>query len=707
MYLKSLKIENFRKFGEIDNIVEFVTPYTERSFIDNFDRTSIANATTLVVGKNNAGKTTITAALSQAILSEKISGSKFNYKHLKDVFDSYFIAHTSELNIKTPEMGFVFHIGLDAAPEIFSINNLSYFIKVDDLVKDNETVTINIRYEVEEVSVYESLIKNHIISWTSRSLNEKEMFREFLKVITNEVQFVRKIYDIENEEVSPAKFRLNDLIDIKIIKAHLDDHSRNLSSVFNKIVKYKLNTPEQKDDKNKIIDHLFDINKTITHMVGNRHNQIVNDIVGKVTDKRNMEVHLQANLDYDEIFNKVIDYEFKENDNYIPEDQFGLGYTNLMKIIGQLIDYIEQYEGGDSFGKVNIICVEEPENYMHPQMQELFIHNIDSVLKELLNKTQKKINSQIILTTHSPHIINSKIHTSGTFDNLNYILTSNDKCTKVVCLRDANIANINKEKNSQKISKEELAFLKTHIKFKVSDLFFSDAVILVEGVTEEQLLQYYISEDRHLKKSCISIFNINGAFAHVYKALLEVLGIPCLAITDLDIKRKTSEKESFLQINSLKNKKTTNAVIKKFICEMEDEDEDEDDYSSVSIPDVLSYYTDESNGGFKIVYQKNQIQGYFASSFEEAFILTNYNNIILNKTLMTIKPRVYTSIVGKKKMRKFKNSVIYSYKWQRKLSSNKSEFANTLLYYMLSTSYSKPKLPDYINDGLQWLRKKL
>ncbi|WP_305832238.1 AAA family ATPase [Photobacterium leiognathi] len=131
------------------------------------------------------------------------------------------------------------------------------------------------------------------------------------------------------------------------------------------------------------------------------------------------------------MFSKLIDYEFKENGNYIPEDQFGLGYKNLMKIIGQLIDYIEKYDLEKIHHKVNIICVEEPENYMHPQMQELFIKNIDDALNLLLNKTRKEINSQLILTTHSSHILNSKIHTSNTFDNINYLTSSNNGNTKV------------------------------------------------------------------------------------------------------------------------------------------------------------------------------------------------------------------------------------------------------------------------------------
>ncbi len=71
--------------------------------------------------------------------------------------------------------------------------------------------------------------------------------------------------------------------------------------------------------------------------------------------------------------NNLIKYEYVERDMNIPENQFGLGYTNLMMIIADLIDYMEKYPENSFNSKVNLISIEEPETFMHPQMQELFI----------------------------------------------------------------------------------------------------------------------------------------------------------------------------------------------------------------------------------------------------------------------------------------------------------------------------------------------
>ncbi len=60
MYLKSLKINNFRKFGERDNIIEFVD---SKDDLQEHKNINIASSITLLVGKNNSGKTTVTKVL--------------------------------------------------------------------------------------------------------------------------------------------------------------------------------------------------------------------------------------------------------------------------------------------------------------------------------------------------------------------------------------------------------------------------------------------------------------------------------------------------------------------------------------------------------------------------------------------------------------------------------------------------------------------
>ena len=141
MYLQSLEINNFRKFGTKNNKIEFVqSDYkkaTSASTEQNNSQSFVACATTLIIGKNNAGKTTVTKALKQIIEPEKITGATFNLSYVKNLFDQYTKVFSSsnkndlgELEkvqfeaIELPTMMFKLNIGLDSDPKTISVQNL-------------------------------------------------------------------------------------------------------------------------------------------------------------------------------------------------------------------------------------------------------------------------------------------------------------------------------------------------------------------------------------------------------------------------------------------------------------------------------------------------------------------------------------------------------------------------------------------------------
>lgn len=189
-------------------------------------------------------------------------------------------------------------------------------------------------------------------------------------------------------------------------------------------------------------------------------------------------------------------------------------------------------------------------------------------------------------------------------------------------------------------------------------------------------MSYYIDKDKDLSKYYISIFNINGAHGLVYHPLIKLLKVPTLIITDLDIGRTVTEEDECTQVSDLKNKVTTNPTIAKY------------NNGQKNIENISGYFGKDN---LKVVFQYKNIEGYFATSFEESFILTNYSNNILNKVLDRMKPTVYSEIVGTKKdINKIKDA---SYKLQSKLSKSKSDFANELLYEMSSCDDAESKIP--------------
>ncbi|KOA19170.1 hypothetical protein CLHOM_22760 [Clostridium homopropionicum DSM 5847] len=669
MYLKSLKIINFRKFGSENNTVEFVDAqsYQEQK---NSKEINIAPTTTLIVGKNNCGKTTIIQALDKLINDNSLKSNDFNFSYIKKLLNSY-QASTEKFDL--PFIEFIVGIGIDKNNTDL-ITNLIPFMTLEDINKSK--LDIFIRYEVEDAEIFINNIKQLL---QKKYRDENLIFNKFLEIIDIS-NFKLNYYNKNGESIK--QFKLKDLMELKSIKANNIEGENCLSKAFSKIIEYRYNILLG-GDKEKLESKIIDINSDLTKKFNSHHTKYINDSLGQVVSNDKLKVLLSADLTFQRLMNSLVKYKYVEENLYIPENQFGLGYTNLMMIIADLIDYMEKYPENSFNSKVNLISIEEPETFMHPQMQELFIKNINNAIATLLESKHKNINSQLIITTHSSHILNSKIHSGNTFNNINYITIEKNY---------ANVVNLNDEKITPKSDTKEndLKFLKKHIKYKVSELFFSDAIILVEGVTEYTLLPYYIDKNDKLNKYYISVFNIDGAHGLVYRELIKLLKVPTLIITDCDIKRFDDEKEKFAQISSLKDRITTNQTIIK----------NNNDNSKL---DVLPEYIEYQN--MYIIYQ-GKINRYYATSFEEAFILTNYNNILLNNVLKKIKPNIYKEIIVGNN---FSNNKKNSYKWQCKLSNDKSNFANELLYALIieENKAEIPLLPKYIVTGLEILAKKL
>lgn len=674
MYLKKFKLINFRKFAENENEIEF----TDSQGIKKADDGSIniASTTNLLVGKNNSGKTTVFEALDKLVNGNSDSNSKpkftfddFNYEYIKKLVEEY----GNDKYDVLPSIEFVLTIGLDKGKDDLIVN-LGHFIPIG---YDPDEIKIFAKYEVVESEIFKEQVKNEINSEVYTEDNKTDCFYKLSKIINeNLLNYKLKYYDENGNEIK--KFKLSNLIDFFKIQANKVTADDCLSTAFNSIITAR-NKSDKSYDKALTESHIKGINDDLEEKFNTAHTNEINKTLISITDN-DITVKLRADLTFEKIIKNIVKYEYKENNNFVPENQFGLGYTNLMVIISKLVEYMEKYPESSFNSKINLIGIEEPETYMHPQLQELFISHINEAIEILLQQHEKNINSQIILSTHSSHIVNSKIHSGGTFNSINYI-SANDSNARAVSLND------NKISPDGETEKDDFKFIKKHIIFKASDLFFADAAILVEGTAENILLPYFISNDKTLNKKFITILPINGAHALVYNNLIKLLQIPIAIITDLDVVRTDSEKEDDKQITSIKDRNTTNETIRYY-------------NNSYSLNDDTDYYEDEN---IKVFFQKEE-NGYIPTSFEESIILANYDNEVVNSALKSTKPRIYTEIVGGPV--NYENNKDNSYKWQCKLSDDKTKFANELLYEMMTTD-SIINLPNYIKDSFDYIKSKL
>ena len=87
-------------------------------------------------------------------------------------------------------------------------------------------------------------------------------------------------------------------------------------------------------------------------------------------------------------------------------------------------------------------------------------------------------------------------------------------------------------------------FLERYLKLTHCDLFFADAAVLVEGNVERLLMPQMIAKAAPgLRSRYLSVLEIGGAYAHLFRTLIEFLGITTLVVTDLDSVRPSAAAE--------------------------------------------------------------------------------------------------------------------------------------------------------------------
>lgn len=676
MFLKSLSIENFRKFGTENNIVHFAAAkdYKTEEYLN------IAPKVTLIVGKNNSGKTTVIEALKRLLSPTAFCATDFNFEYLNKLLSRYTQAKIASRKVKLPTMTFLLKIGMDNDdPDL--LTNIVPFISLGNVEKSE--VVIKAVWEPEDDDLFLQALTQFI---KNKRKYKDQAFPRFLNLL-DEQKYTLNFYNQSN--VRCDSFQLRRLVELEPIAANTVLSDDCLSAAFAKIVDYRYQRAKDAITLSELDKEILSINSQLTKYFMSAHGQPVNDSLGRIFASDKCQVLLRSDLTFQKLLRTVLKYEYVEGNSHIPEHQFGLGYTNLMMIVASIISYIEKYPERAFNSQINLVTIEEPETFMHPQMQELFIRDVNQMIDVLLENHDKHVNSQIIITTHSAHILNSKIQEGNSFSSINYI-TELDHLACAVSLDDQTIFPQTENKYDMDHS-TALRYIKKHITFGVSQLFFADAAIFVEGISEYVLLRQYLSLNANLKTKYISVVMINGAFAHVYQHLISTLRIPVIVITDIDFQRTDQEKKDRIQMTAslLNNRKTTNHALISY-------------FGTDSVHQLLVADHRIANR-IMVVYQKQAIKGYYATSFEEAYVLSNCDNTIVKDVLKQTIPRNYKKSVENGGL---ENN---SYRIQCALIDKKSDFADMMLFKMIlaETEDSLPKLPQYIEDGLTFLVQEL
>lgn len=422
----------------------------------------------------------------------------------------------------------------------------------------------------------------------------------------------------------------------------------------------------------------------------------------------------------------------------LSEKHNGLGYQNLISMTFKLMAFRDAWmkvgKAGFSskekdFEPLHIVLIEEPEAHLHAQVQQVFIKEAYNRLRdhdELGDKPE--FCTQIIVSTHSNHIVEQV-----EFSSLRYFkrsITNNIPISTVVNLSDVFGG-----------TEDTIRFAKRYLKLTHADLFFADAVILVEGQAERLLIPQFIKKYyRSLDWAYISLLEIGGSHAHTLQPLIVKLGIITLIVADIDAVLAT-DKRVKAKVEKGQNLYTRSSTLKKWLPKEEEIDKL-----------LVAKKEDKETSLVKVAYQcpktvelNSSQTEVLPNTFEDALIFENENIIALKKygerfdrkeeELKKIKEELANlkKEENKDKKEELENSIkaceeeLEDYKNQKSITkiidilkstdtdvikkdiydaiSNKNfpkaEFALDLLYL------NELRPPQYIKEGLEWLLKTL
>ena len=207
----------------------------------------------------------------------------------------------------------------------------------------------------------------------------------------------------------------------------------------------------------------------------------------------------------------------------LPDKYNGLGFKNLIYMVVELLDLHSQWQAiENNRPPLHLVFVEEPEAHLHAQLQQVFVSKVLDILAAE-GDDATGFDTQLVLTTHSPHILYER-----GFTPIRYFRRENMGVNQT-----SRVLNLSEFYRTTGVPSRD--FLERYLKLTHCDLFFADAAILVEGNVERLLMPQMLAKAAPgLRSRYLSILEIGGAFGHLFRSLIEFIGITTLIVTDLD-----------------------------------------------------------------------------------------------------------------------------------------------------------------------------
>ncbi len=676
MKIDRVNIRNFRMLKDLD--VDF------------------EDVLSLIIGKNNSGKTSFLAILEKFLCGNKpeFTLDDFNIETQEQIC-------ACESSSFTPEDYTEIALSLKLYISYTDSDNIG---EASELLLDLDDSKHILVVLFEYVLEYEKYIK----LMSDCAEYKKKINKDFSYFVSKNINkyFKVRISALEYGNESNSKIISDDVIksviSMQTIGARRDvanDQGRSTSlsllayKYYNASVASELDFPELHKQLLETDDNLSKEYQTLFLPV-------IDEIKEMSYNPREAEISVISSLSEKKIFQDNTIVKYKHDATLLPEDYNGLGYLNLFAIIFNIrikLDQLAKKKVPDEKpAPINLLFIEEPEAHTHPQMQYVFITNIKKLLKRHSTDSGKPFSLQTIISTHSSHIVSQ-----CDFNDIKYFYRESSTSIKSRSLKTLYSKMVTATADPEKTNQELcFKFVKQYVTLNRAELFFADKAVLIEGDTERMLLSAMmrkLDKQNDSKKDYVPLLSQNisvievGAYAQVFALFLGFLDIKTLIITDLDCAKKENDRLKKCRFSD--SETTTNASIKYFVKKDKPQELAQLSANHLTFKFENPSWVPDQSGLLRVAFQKEE-KGYQARSFEDAFLSKNLSFVVDNKEAFS----------GLKNREKIVATANDYYDLAESCIDSKTSFALDVLLYS-GDDNDKWDIPLYIKEGLEWLTK--
>lgn len=507
MYIKEIKISNFRNFQEA------AVPFHE--------------GINVIIGHNNTGKSNLLRAIGLVL--------GFSDGHRLGTSDIFYDTNVATLKLQSPriQITLVLHRSEGEALDSAEMGLFSGMMTDPALSEEAE-----LRYEFKLADTQEDNYKADVAGATTA--------KEIWKIIDHDyIRFYRSSRSGGNQAAGISANDVLGQIDFQFLDA-IRDVSHDLYAGYNPLLRDVLNffiDYSVKNDTEKTEDEIKEQLKTLRDSFVQQSAPLMQTLQSRLQNGKN--VFLKYAVDTGATFNGAVpdfDGEVTENEMFavlrmiikyaigieVPATYNGLGYNNLIYM--SLLLAKMQADSSITYMKRNakvltFLAVEECEAHLHPAMQYKFLQFLQD------NKANGHVR-QIFMTTHSTQIASAV------------------KLDDLICLTSPILGKINvgyprviyKKDNAEDVASKQ--YVQRFLDATKADMFFANRLIFVEGVAEELLIPVFAKYlNKNLTDEHVLIVNMGGRYFNHFLKLFDTnnqytINKKIVCLTDIDPCRK-------------------------------------------------------------------------------------------------------------------------------------------------------------------------